>query len=311
MPCATDSRTRLGLRLGRARVLTRRAWRAPWKRWQHVVLSALPFRHRTKAAWLLRLLGMCDLSDEGRLALGLPGGHVLYHPKPAQANAGSSPNLADLWRLFGELWLSVSVLDEYDAAAFLHEDMTVVDVGAHIGTFSLLASKLVGPQGKVLALEPAPATFSCLLATVEANALRNVTSLQFALGGTRGALSLSVHPSLPQGHSAVLERSEQRMEVPMLTLDEVSAEQGLERLDFLKIDVEGYEPQVLQGAAEAIARFRPVIAVAGYHLPEHRHLLPEMLTTAENYDIRVASSAPGLDLICFAVPSERAAQRGG
>jgi FkbM family methyltransferase len=242
------------------------------------------------------LFGIRVVSRDGTLAVFMPGVGWLALPFERCV-----PQALAFWAL------DVAVLDGYEATRFLKNGMVAVDVGANVGAFSLLASRLVGRDGKVLALEPVPENYRCLCRTLGLNRLANVAPFELAIGDTRGSLRLSLSDN-PGGHSAVLDRGDQHIEVPMATLDEVCAEQELERLDFLKIDVEGFEPEVVRGARESLARFRPVIAAAAYHLPGHRELLPALIREmVPDYEIRVAPAAPGLELKCLAVPRERLA----
>jgi FkbM family methyltransferase len=201
------------------------------------------------------------------------------------------------------------VLDSYEAAAFLQPGMIAADLGANIGPFSVLASRLVGPRGRILAVEPVHSNYHSLCRALHLNALSNVTPLELALGHQVGTVRLSLSPD-PSGHSAVLPHGERFLEVPMTTLDNLCVQEDVGRLDFVKIDVEGFEPEVLRGGRESIVRFRPVISAAAYHLPEHRELLPAMIhEMVPDYEIRVAAAAPGLEVHCLAVPRERASYR--
>ena len=156
---------------------------------------------------------------------------------------------------------------------------TFVDVGANIGLFSLLASRWVGPSGKVICLEPSAREFARLRGHVSRNALTNVRLFQVAAGAERGAAVLHVAESRYPGLNT-LETSfmytgveeDRREQVRVVRLDDFLPAQGVGPVAAMKIDVEGFEPQVVAGAQRMIARDRPVlvIEVAGAALaPAH------------------------------------------
>ena len=142
---------------------------------------------------------------------------------------------------------------------FCRPGMTVVDVGANLGLYSLLASKLVGPAGRVVAIEPSSENCRLILLSVDANRAENVELLPLALDRGRGWSNLSGHfgsngglvsgdvPSLTSGWSEI---------VPTFALDDLV--EG--RVDFLKIDVEGAEGRVVAGAQRILDTSRPVVA---------------------------------------------------
>jgi FkbM family methyltransferase len=145
----------------------------------------------------------------------------------------------------------------------LTEGMTMIDVGAHMGIYSMIGAKLVGESGVVIALEPSTREFQRLAFHVTLNDLRNVRCLQAAASGSAGEKALKIASEWNSGHNtfgeffspAVEKTREER--VPTQTLDALVAVHGLERVDLIKIDVEGHELQVLAGAVETLKRFRP------------------------------------------------------
>jgi FkbM family methyltransferase len=142
---------------------------------------------------------------------------------------------------------------------FLRPGMTFVDVGANIGYYTWLASRRVGPTGRVVAIEPGPYAFELLQRVIRENRVRNVEGYQFALSDREGHGTLyvpaveegnynpSLSPYLP-GMSAV--------EIRIDRLDDVLDRLQVGRVDLIKIDVEGHELGVLQGAARAIEEHR-------------------------------------------------------
>lgn len=141
-----------------------------------------------------------------------------------------------------------------------------VDVGANIGTHTLTLAQSVGPSGAVLAFEPNPPIRLVLEQNLALNKLTNVHVFSCALGDKSGILPLRV----PQAGSAeysnmglaslvALETPHDLVDVPVRTLDTVFGESGLNRLDVVKIDVQGYECQVLAGMAGILERYRPAV----------------------------------------------------
>jgi len=149
----------------------------------------------------------------------------------------------------------------------LTEGMTFVDVGANMGVYSMFASKLVGGSGTVVAVEPSMRDFQRLAFHITLNDLQNVQPLHVAASDECAQASLQVAWDRNSGHNTFgdfgypdVERARAET-VQTRPLDAVVAEHELERVDFVKIDVEGHELRVLAGAVETLARFRPKILI--------------------------------------------------
>lgn len=151
--------------------------------------------------------------------------------------------------------------ETYWVKQWLRPGMTVVDVGANCGYYTLLATSCVGPAGRVFAVEPSPHLFSNLLAVVAGNALPNVIPLQAALGSAPGEGLLYPPPDGNNSPSMVRSGDETGLKVTVKTLDDCLQEWGVERVDLLKMDVEGFEPQILAGARSALrsGRIRAIL----------------------------------------------------
>ena len=136
-------------------------------------------------------------------------------------------------------------------AKLLSPDSVVADVGANQGLYSLWFARSV-PQGQVYAFEPDPILFQSLAANLQANRLQNVTAIEAAVSSKSGNLSLS-KGWLNRGdnRASVQQTAANGVQVVQaVTIDEV-VKSG--RLDLLKIDVQGFELQVLLGAQQTIA----------------------------------------------------------
>lgn len=134
---------------------------------------------------------------------------------------------------------------------FLKPGMTVVDAGANIGLHTLFFAKRVGPEGRVYAFEPGQTAFDRLQSHVKRNQLSNVRCFHCALGASEGVVSIV--ENCQDNSRNFVEQSSPVMtgaqNVVLCSLDQFLEEQGVARVDFLKIDVEGFEPQVLEGAS--------------------------------------------------------------
>ncbi len=137
-------------------------------------------------------------------------------------------------------------------------EATVLDVGANIGVAALL---LAVPAGRtVYAFEPHPGTFGYLAANIAANDAANIIAVQAAVGAAAGDLPLHEDASTSSANHLVVDATLGRTggaRVPVVTVDGFVAERGAAPVAFLKVDVEGFEPAVLAGAAHTIARDRP------------------------------------------------------
>lgn len=139
---------------------------------------------------------------------------------------------------------------------------TFIDVGANVGLFTLKGARLVGPGGRVLALEPSSLAYAELLDNLSLNAFAQVRALPLAASNAEGLAQLN-HVDLggdPQAYSLVNAENARGGEVVRTTtLDALAAEEGLARIDLIKIDVEGAEPLVVEGARGCLAAFRPAV----------------------------------------------------
>ena len=143
---------------------------------------------------------------------------------------------------FASIWIRREY--EPDARFIPPERGVVVDVGAHVGFFAVRAARSVA-GGRVYAIEPDPGSFSRLEANVRANRV-DVKLRNCAMGGRQGTARFESAPFSVDSRI----RPDGGVEVACTTLDRLSREEGLERIDLLKLDAETAELEILRGARE-------------------------------------------------------------
>jgi FkbM family methyltransferase len=155
---------------------------------------------------------------------------------------------------------------------------TIVDVGAGDGRDSLVFSRDVGARGRVLAIEAHPATFVLLERMCALNGLSNVTPLPYAVMDEPGSVTLVEEGSHRDEFSVIADAngSAAAMEVPAVTLDDLCREQGVTRVDLLKMNIEGAERFALPGAEEVLAHTRHVCVACHDFLAERDPSLATM-----------------------------------
>jgi FkbM family methyltransferase len=137
---------------------------------------------------------------------------------------------------------------------------TVLDIGACEGETSLWFAQKIERKGSVFAFEPEINNFRILQENIRSNSLdRMILPIQVGLWSTRKTLSFSGSG----GGFAYHESGQNRIEA--ITLDEFVIEHRLEKVDFLKMDVEGSELEILRGSEETLRKFKPNCAIAVYH----------------------------------------------
>jgi FkbM family methyltransferase len=145
--------------------------------------------------------------------------------------------------------------------------MVVADVGAHIGFMTLALARMVQQSGKVLSVEPSPVTHLQLKRNVELNELGNVTVLQAAVSDTTGEAPFAIQSHATTSHLATASEmtGTETVLVPVVRLDDlVFGHNGLEKMDVVKIDVEGHEGGVLRGAARILKELRPKLLIEAH-----------------------------------------------
>jgi FkbM family methyltransferase len=145
---------------------------------------------------------------------------------------------------------------------------TVLDVGAHVGYYTLLSSVLVGPAGRVFAFEPNPANQRFLKRHAAVNGCANVTVVESAVSDATGTARFDFGSGSGTGHLA----EGGAIEVRTVTLDEFCGREGL-KPDAVKIDVEGAEAGVLRGGEATITSARPVVFLSTHGAEVHRRCL--------------------------------------
>jgi len=139
-----------------------------------------------------------------------------------------------------------------------------VDVGANLGFMSGILSKLTGPGGQVHSFEPSPRTYSKLLSVIRTNNYSNVSPYNAGCGKSEQTMTLycpassgnaTLRPDAKMAQTALQEQT-----VRILKLDDFLGPK-LDRLNFIKIDTEGFELEVLVGASELVRRYKPIIYI--------------------------------------------------
>lgn len=180
---------------------------------------------------------------------------------------------------------------------FIREGDVVIDVGANIGCHSFYYSNKVGETGKVFSFEPQPESFICIQHNLENH--KNVIPLNKGVSDKNGYMSVeSIDGNI--GMSFLKEGKE----VEVITIDGLK----LDRVDFIKIDCEGMELNVLKGALETISMFEPVMLIeindftltrAGYHRSDIFNFLNGIGYNYRNVYQGQSFEDSQLDIICW------------
>src|SRR6267143_7173741 len=168
------------------------------------------------------------------------------------------------WRGIGKLVFAFRECYEPELEylrSLLSPGATFVDVGANLGIYTLVASRIVGHSGRVIAFEPSVQSFPLLQKNITLNSLTNVSAFPVALSAKAGRIRLYHAPCCPSGNSFGHHPS---FHGSFETVDTESLDDALHRIpaarvDVIKMDVQGAEELVLRGARKVVASMRPVI----------------------------------------------------
>lgn len=147
----------------------------------------------------------------------------------------------------------------------LYPGMTFLDVGAHIGEFTLIGAQMVGPEGKAIAVEPLPPCAEAIRRNVAMNGLNQVKVYDGALGDCSGKIGFQSDSERSAGWIAI-QPNQVAFEAPCWTLDDFLPTVGIAKADVVKLDAGGNELAVLRGGAKALSDGRiGVLVMKLYH----------------------------------------------
>lgn len=181
------------------------------------------------------------------------------------------------WNVLGLLQEQLVDRTYYTKFYGLKKGDTVVDAGANIGVFTVLAAKSVGDDGKLIAIEPEKKNVENLRKNIEINGLNNVAVVPKGLWNRRSKKRLYLTRG-STGHSLVQEQAhhtdlaghqptdDKTEEIETDTLDNILEELGVSKVDFIKMDIEGAEIQALDGMKRTLKTNDVKLAIAAYHI---------------------------------------------
>jgi len=175
----------------------------------------------------------------------------------------------------------------------------VFDIGGYKGDTSIYFADQVGLSGKVYTFEPVKANFDILLKNIEFNNLTNIiVPINKACSINTGkAKMISGANGSPW---AFLSNDKDASQIDMITIDEFVEKNNINNVDFIKVDVEGFESKVIEGAQETIKKFRPNMAICLYHKTRDLYEIPELMSNF-NYKQYIRCNMEGpfaINLFC-------------
>lgn len=166
---------------------------------------------------------------------------------------------------------------------------SVMDAGSNLGMFSVVVANKY-PHCKIYAFEPTPSTFELLQENTKS--YPNIVCFNLALGDICGKTFIKDYPF----REICNHIADEGIPIDMKTIDSLNLP-----MDFLKMDTEGYEANILKGAAETIKKYKPIIAMSAYHKPEDKTELPAVLNSIVPYNCELRHDCEE-DLICKPEP---------
>lgn len=186
--------------------------------------------------------------------------------------------------------------EQYDVT--LNEGDVVLDVGANVGLFTVFASKKAKCQ--VYAFEPVTYTFNILLETIKLNGVENYAiPINIGLSNYSGYadINLSSENNLSASSILFVDHAVETEKIEVTSIDEFIKVNNIEKVDFIKADIEGSERDMLEGAKQTLKNHRPKLAICTYHLPDDKDVLSRIILDA-NPDYRIEYSSHKLFAKC-------------
>ena len=149
---------------------------------------------------------------------------------------------------------------------YVHEGDTVIDIGAHVGYYTLLMAQLVGENGKVYSFEPDPVNFQLLKKSVEINGFENVVLIQKAVSNITDKVKLFLgndDSAINRIYDAKLGDTKESIDVESVTIDEYFKEND-ELVNFIKIDSEGSEVKIINGMKQFLSRNQELVMMTEF-----------------------------------------------
>jgi FkbM family methyltransferase len=173
----------------------------------------------------------------------------------------------------------------------LNEGDIFIDVGANIGLMTLLGARRVGPSGGVYAFEPAPATFGLLQDNISLNQMKNIHAMNVGLGSAQGVEVIYSNRQNNRGMISFVEKepgAAEVDEVPVQTLDEFWEEKSNGPVKMIKIDVEGWELEVLKGAQALLSHTEaPILCVEYNKQLSGDKVVYDFITSINTYEVYI------------------------
>jgi len=141
---------------------------------------------------------------------------------------------------------------------------TFIDIGANIGLMSLHAATILRGSGKVISFEPFPSAYDILVQNISLNKFRNIEAMNLAIGSMNGTVDIFANPAINRASSSLIRpnHAETSHRIAIKKLDDYLEERGYNRIRCIKIDVEGWELEVLKGAVNTLSgRGAPVCVI--------------------------------------------------
>jgi len=149
----------------------------------------------------------------------------------------------------------------------LKKGMTCLDIGGNIGYYVLLERQFVGDKGKIIAFEPLPRNYQYLQKNIQLQNVKNISAYNFACGDKEGKATFFINKKsngckvIPEGMAPPDPSLGTLTEVPIKILDPFIEELKLERVDFVRMDSEGYELHIFKGLKKTLEKFKPIISI--------------------------------------------------
>ena len=184
---------------------------------------------------------------------------------------------------------NVWMIDEYNIQDYnINENDTIIDIGSHIGSFSLLASQFCN-KGKIFSYEPMPDNFACLQSNLELNKIDNIFSFNLAVSSDSSQLDMFFNDD-QSGHSA-FSKNNKKITIESISLKQIFDDNNIESCKLLKLDCEGSEYQIID--ALPLNYFNRIEnLVMEYHFADSKpELAQKLITKIKNAGFKITTKS--------------------